>query len=271
MTKHVLTIIQARMGSSRLPNKVLLPLGDKTVLAVIIDRIKKSQYAGEILVAATWDEDDDIIEKTCRDLGIKCFRGHPTDLLDRHFSAAVENSCDVVVKIPSDCPLIDHKTIDKVIGFYLAYPDRFDYVSNLHPATWPDGNDVEVMSVKALEKAWRDSSRDFEREHTTPFLWENPELFRIANIDRADKRDFSMSHRWTLDYKEDYELIKTIYNTLQPIKPDFTCDDILELLEQRPEFHKINHMYLGVNWYQHHLDDLKTIQSFQTRKLSHEA
>lgn len=270
MMKHVLTVIQARTGSSRLPDKVLLPLGEKTVLEVMVERVKKAKYAGDVVVATTWDKADDIIAETCHKSRIKCFRGHETDLLDRHFSAALEYDSDVVVKIPSDCPLIDHKTIDLVIGYFLAHTNHFDYVSNLHPGSWPDGNDVEVMSIQALETAWRDAQKDFEREHTTPYLWENPDLFKMSNITRNDGRDFSMSHRWTLDYKEDYIFIKTVYDILQSQNPDFTCDDILQLVNEQPELLKINQLHNGVNWYRHHLNDLKTIQPFQTRISAYE-
>ncbi len=135
-----------------------------------------------------------------------CVSGHPTDLLDRHLQAARERGADAVVKIPSDCPLIDPGAIDSVLTVFLAAPERFDYVGNLHPPTWPDGNDVEVVPVAALETAWREADRPFEREHTTPFLWERPERFRLASVVWESGLDFSRSYRLTVDYQEDYHL-----------------------------------------------------------------
>jgi spore coat polysaccharide biosynthesis protein SpsF len=176
-------------------------------------------------------------------------------------------SADAVIKIPSDCPLIDAKVIDKVIQFYLDNIDNYDYVSNLHPATYPDGNDVEIMSFDALRKAWNSAKREFEREHTTPFIWENPDIFRIGNVVWETGYDYSMTHRFTIDYPEDYEFIKKVYDELYIKKPDFSLEDILNLLNENPEIKKINAKYIGINWYRNHLKELKTITSNQTKIL----
>ncbi|MBF0556007.1 MAG: NTP transferase domain-containing protein, partial [Nitrospirae bacterium] len=140
---NIMTIIQTRTGSTRLPGKVLLPLGGKPLFVRMVERVKQTSLAGNIVVATTRDAEDDIIEQFCLREAIKCFRGHPVDLLDRHFQAAITFGADAVVKIPSDCPLIDVGVIDQVLGFFIEHPGEFDYVSNLHPATYPDGNDVE--------------------------------------------------------------------------------------------------------------------------------
>ena len=141
-------IVQARTGSSRLPGKVLLPLAGKTLLERMMERILASHEADGAVIATTIEQEDDPIVDLCLDNRFHIFRGHPTDLLDRHYNTAKEYGADIVVKIPSDCPLIDPAVIDKVIRFYKD--NTYDYVSNLHPATYPDGNDVEVMSMKAL-------------------------------------------------------------------------------------------------------------------------
>jgi spore coat polysaccharide biosynthesis protein SpsF len=250
---HVVTVIQARTGSTRLPNKVMLPLLGKPVLARVVERVQAARLAGTVVVATTTDPADDVIERLCQAEGFLCIRGHPTDLLDRHFQAGRRFEATAVVKIPSDVTLIDPNVIDTVLAVYLEQPDRYDYVSNLHPETYPDGNDVEIMSMAALEVAWREARRSLEREHTTPFFWEQPERFRLANVPWKTGLNYSMTYRWVLDYEEDYQLIKAIFETLYPSKPDFGLADILALLEREPALKAINVDYLGVNWYRHHL------------------
>jgi spore coat polysaccharide biosynthesis protein SpsF len=261
----IVTIIQARMGSSRLPGKILLPLSDKPLLLRMVERVKASRHAGIVIVATTKDKSDDPVFALCISENIPVFRGHPINLLDRHYKAALKLKADAVVKIPSDCPLIDPEVIDKVLEYYISEQDKFDYVSNLHPASYPDGNDVEVMSMGALSRAWNEAYLPYELEHTTPYIWENPNKFRIGNVKWETGKDFSMTHRFTIDYLEDYIFIKTIYDELFPVKPMFTLSDILCLLESKPEIKEINEKYIGVNWYRDHLKELKTITPEQTR------
>lgn len=261
----IVTVIQARTGSTRLPNKVLRPLAGKPLLTRMVERVTAAELAGTIVVATTTDSTDDPIATLCRSEGINCFRGHPDDLLDRHYRVGLEYSAATVIKIPSDCPLIDPAIIDRVTRFYLADPETYDYVSNLHPATFPDGNDVEVMTAAALEAAWREARRPLEREHTTPFLWENPDRFHIGNVEWEIGLDYSMTHRWTIDYEEDYQFISSVYDALYPANPAFGLADILKYLAENPQVAALNHHLAGVNWYRHHLDDLKTVSAAQTR------
>jgi spore coat polysaccharide biosynthesis protein SpsF len=163
-----------------------------------------------------------------------------------------------VVKIPSDCPLIDPDTIDRVIGAFLA-EDDVDYASNLHPPTWPDGFDVEVMTRGALETAWREATRPLDREHTTPFLWDNPERFTTLNVPWQTGLDYSQSHRLVLDYPEDYAVIRAVYDELWSAGRTFTLDDILTLLDARPALAAINAVHRGTSWIQNHLGELKTL------------
>lgn len=253
------------MGSSRLPGKVLLPLAGKPLLLQMYERVTYSEYAGNVVMAITEDESDNQLDSLCKQNNINVFRGHSIDLLDRHYKAAKKNNAEVVIKIPSDCPLIDPEVIDKVILYYIDNSDKFDFVSNLHPPSYPDGNDVEVMNFSALENAWINAKKDFEREHTTPYIWENPDKFRIGNVSWDTGLDYSMTHRFTIDYKEDYEFIKIIYDQLYSINPKFSLKDILKLLEEKPEIKKINEKYAGVNWYRNHLNELKTITPKQTK------
>lgn len=255
------------MGSSRLPGKVLLPLADKPLLLRMYERVSFAKCADEIVVALTNEELDNQLVLLCQKNKINYFRGSTLDLLDRHYKAAKKTSAEIVIKIPSDCPLIDHHIIDKVILYYINNREKYDFVSNLHPPSYPDGNDVEVMSFETLEAAWINAKKDFEREHTTPFIWENPDKFRLGNVVWETGLDYSMTHRFTIDYKEDYEFIKRVYDELYPIKNRFGLKDILKLLEDKPELKKINNMYAGVNWYRNHINELKTISPEQTRKI----
>ena len=260
-----LVVIQARRGSSRLPDKILLPLAGKPLLIRMHERIAASETGKEIVVATTTDKEDDLVEQLCLNNKINIFRGDPEDLLDRHYRAGLEYNGDTIVKIPSDCPLICPDVIDQVLGYYYENKNRFDFVSNLHPATFPDGNDVEVMSLKTLETAWKEADRDFEREHTTPFIWERPERFRTGNVKWETGLDYSMNYRFTIDYAEDYEFIKKIYEELFDEKKIFKLADIVKLLDAKPELRKINEKYAGVNWYRHHLNELKSVTSAQTK------
>ncbi|MCW8804203.1 MAG: glycosyltransferase family protein [Ignavibacteriaceae bacterium] len=263
----IITIIQARMRSTRLPGKVLLPLAGKPLILRMHERVTFSKYTGEIVVAITEDEIDNKLFKLCQQNNLNVFRGHSLDLLDRHYNAAKEYNAELVIKIPSDCPLIDPSIIDKVILYYINNIEKFDFVSNLHPSSYPDGNDVEIMSFKTLENAWLNAKKDFEREHTTPYIWENPDKFRIGNVSWETGLDYSMTHRFTVDYKEDYEFINRVYDELYQVNNRFSLVDILKLLEKKPEIKNINEMYVGVNWYRNHLNELKTITSEQTKKV----
>ena len=263
--KKIVTVVQARTGSSRLPGKVTKEILGRSLLMRMVERVQASALKGCVVVATTTDKEDDAIESICSDNRILCYRGSALDLLDRHYQAGKWQEADAVVKIPSDCPLIDPRVIDKVLQYYLD--NDFDYVSNLHPATYPDGNDVEVMSFATLETAWRDANKDFEREHTTPYLWEHPDKFSIGNVVWGSGLDYSMSHRFTIDYAEDFVFIKTIYESLYPKNPNFGLQDILELLRTNPQIAAINEKYAGVNWYRNHINELKTVTEAQTKHI----
>jgi spore coat polysaccharide biosynthesis protein SpsF len=172
---------------------------------------------------------------------------------------------DVVVKIPSDCPLIDPEVIDQVIVRYHDIHFVIDYVSNLHPQSYPDGNDVEVFSMQALECAWREATAAHEREHTTPFIWDNPDRFFTANVKWETGRDLSRTHRWTIDYPEDYALVSKIYDHLWSPDRIFSLDDILGLLDEEPSLMSTNARYAGVKWYHKHLSRLRTVTKDETR------
>lgn len=266
MENKIVTIVQTRCGSSRLPNKVLLPLADQPLFIRMHERLMASKLAGTIVIATTTNKKDDVIEELCLKANIPYYRGHETDLLDRYYWTALVHEADIIVKIPSDCPLIDPKIIDNAIQYYLD--NDFDFVSNLHPASYPDGNDIEVFSMNLLEDAWANAMENYEREHATPFFWDNPDKFNIGNVSMDDNQDYSMTHRFTIDYQEDYDFIKKVYDELYPINPMFGLDEIMNLLSERKDIHSINHHLAGINWYRNHLKDLKTVDASHTKVLA---
>ena len=260
---NIVTVIQARTSSSRLPNKVLLPLCGEPLIVRMAQRVQQSCSAGKVVVATSISPDDDVIDRICEQHEINCFRGNLNDLLDRHYQTALKYHADIVVKIPSDCPLIDPEIINRVIDYFIANSQRLDYVSNLHPASYPDGNDVEIMSLTALEMAWKKASRPIEREHTTPYFWENPHMFAIGNVTWESGLNFSSSHRWTVDYEEDYHFIKKVYDELYPNNQNFGLENILSFLHEKPEIAKINRKYSGRYWYENHINELHHIDEFK--------
>ena len=266
MRQPLVLAVQARTGSSRLPGKILMEACGKSLLELMLERLGRVRAPHRLVVITTTDAGDEPVVELCERVGVEVFRGHPTDLLDRHYQGGLAFGAETIAKIPSDCPLIDPDIVDRVLERFSQ--GGFDFVSNLHPASYPDGNDVEVIAMQALATAWREAELPMEREHTTPFIWERPERFRLANLlweEGAVARDYSMSHRWTLDYPEDYQFIRRVFEELYPANPQFGLNDILDLLDAKPEIAAINAAYAGVNWYRNHLSELKTVGAEQTR------
>lgn len=263
----LVTVVQAQTGSTRLPGKTLLRLAGSTVLARMLERVVSARLSGRVVVATTALDEDDALTEHCTRLGFPVFRGHPTDLLGRHLAAARAFSARCVAKVPSACPLVDPRTIDAVLGYFRDTLGEHDYVSNLHPATWPHGDDVEVMTVDALALAEAEAVRPFEREHATPFLWERPERFRIGNVARPGGANLSMTHRFILDYPEDYAFVSRVYDELYDDRPRFGTDDVLALLERSPEIARLNTRWAGVSWYRHQLGELGTVAAAEGRSV----
>jgi spore coat polysaccharide biosynthesis protein SpsF len=231
-------ILQARMGASRLPGKMLKPIIDgKGALELMIERLKKLSFKHSLLVATTQLEEDNVLEEICKKLNVASFRGHSTDVLDRYYNAANlgDDQPEIVVRLTGDCPLHDVDVIEQVVDYFIQ--NNVDYVSNTNPPTYPDGLDVEVMSYKALASAFKHAKKEIEREHVTPYIRENKATFKCLNV--VGKYDLSY-HRWTLDEPEDFEFIKKIYACLYLKNRHFNMVDILQLLEQQPELLKIN-------------------------------
>lgn len=235
----VVAIIQARMGSTRLPGKVMMDLCGKTVLEHVITRVKQAKEIDEIVIATTTKLEDKIIATGAERLGVKVFRGSEEDVLSRYYYAAKENNADVIIRITSDCPLIDPEIIDEMVyKFKNLYKDNeVDYLSNTLERTFPRGLDVEVFSYKVLAEAFINAEKKYHKEHVTPYIYENPEKFNLVGY--SSDTDYSY-HRWTLDTPEDFELITKTYNALYDGKHEFYLDDIIALFEKIPELFNIN-------------------------------
>jgi len=256
----VVGVVQARMGSTRLPGKVLRPIGGRPVLAWMVDRLRAAAQLDELVVATTYLPIDQPIRALCAELGVDCAAGHPTDLLDRHLKVGRARQADAIVKIPSDCPLIDPRVVDQVVSeFRRTYPEHA-YVGNLHPPTWPDGNDVEVVRFDALEEAWCLATRTFQREHTTPFIWDQPDRFQVRNVVWPTGRDLSSTHRLTLDYEEDLALIAQVFGALDRPGAPFSVEEIVAYLDAHPEVRALNAAHHGSSWMSRHIDDLQTLR-----------
>jgi len=236
---ETLIILQARTSSSRLPNKVLMPILGKPMLAQQIDRLSTITTPHKLIVATSSQTSDDAIEQLCQQLNVHCFRGSLDDVLARYYQAAMafdyNKTTKNIVRLTGDCPLIDSEIIDKVIELFIQR--KVDYCSNCAPATLPDGLDVEVFTLSALEKAYQLAQKLSEREHVTPFIRNNPKLFKVANY--THQPDLSQ-YRWTVDQAEDFDLVTKIYQALYPDNADFKLADIVKLIKQQPELAKIN-------------------------------
>jgi spore coat polysaccharide biosynthesis protein SpsF len=233
-------IVQARMGSTRLPGKVLKEAAGKPLLAHLLQRLSRALTIDRIVVATSTDPRDDGIAFLCDRLGVPVFRGSEIDVLDRYVQAARQFGLEVVVRVTADCPLIDPELIDEMVRFFLANRGRFDLVTNRHPLTYPDGLDVDVLSREALEHAGRTATAPHHREHTVPFFWETG--MRVHNL--VDPEFRFRRHRWTLDYPEDYELIRRIFEALHRDGTSFGTRDVLAFLEKNPELSSLNARYI---------------------------
>jgi spore coat polysaccharide biosynthesis protein SpsF len=235
--KKVLIIVQARMGSTRLPGKIMKKVLDRPLLDFLVERLKRVSLADGFMIATTKNPADIKIINYCLEGEVLCFAGSEEDVLDRYFQAATKYQAEVIVRITSDCPLIDPQLIDKIISAYLDLQPNCDYLSNTLERTFPRGMDIEVFSYDALKLAAEDARQPWEREHVTPYIYRHPELFKIQNY--IQEKDES-KYRWTVDCPEDFELISKILENLYPDNHEFTLENILDLLQKYPEWSKIN-------------------------------
>jgi len=234
----IVATIEARMTSSRLPGKVLMPILGRPSLELMIERVKNSRYIDEIVIATTTNEKDDAIEKLGNFLGVKVYRGSENDVLVRVLGAAESVNSDLLVKLTGDCPLIDPIIIDQTITAHLS--GDYDYTSNLlNERTFAIGLDTEVLPIETLRKVEKLTSEPIDRTHVTCYIYHNPQHFKLHGI-VANAHTQSGDLRITLDTKEDYDLISKVYETLYPINKIFDAKDIISLLRANSELKNIN-------------------------------
>ena len=242
----IIAIIQARMGSSRLPKKVLMDIEGTSSLKFMIDRVKKSKIIDKVVVATTIDEKDNEIVEFCYDNDILFHRGSENDVLDRYYQTAKEFKATTIVRLTSDCPLIDPNLIDGTINLYMQ--KKVDYASNAVPPDkkkYPDGSDVEVFSFDALQRSWIETTDLKDREHVTFYLWKRGLNFKTIMLD--NEYDWG-KYRITVDYKEDLDLVREIVKKLNKKNIFGSTKEIIDIIEEDKLF-KINSMHTwGTNW-----------------------
>lgn len=227
-------IVQARMTSSRLPGKILKEVLGKPLLEYQIERLRRIHSADEIVIATTVNETDQPVVDLCERLGVSYFRGSEEDVLARYYGAALQYGADIVVRSTADCPVIDPEISENTIRYFLEHQHELDYV---RIEKYPRGLDTEVFSFKVLEESYNEAQEKPEREHVTPFLYRNPERYRIKYIN--SNIDLSQ-YRWTVDTEEDYELIKRIIEKIYPVKKNFDLYDIINMLSENADLCLIN-------------------------------
>lgn len=230
-------IIQARMTSTRLPGKVLMPAAGRPMLAHEIDRVRRAASIDAICIATTSNPEDDPVAALAEREGVATFRGSEHDVLGRFVGAAECVGAELAVRLTGDCPLTDPALIDAVVALFRTSDPAVDYATNSFPRTWPIGLDIEVASLAALRQADAEATDSYHREHVMPFLYSQPERFRVVSL-RAPE-DLS-GHRWTLDERADYELLRRIVEALAPHNPAFGWRDVIALLDAHPDWRTVN-------------------------------
>lgn len=232
----IVAIIQARMGSTRLPGKILKLVNGRPLLEYQLERLKKSRLIDEIVIATTVQEQDNQLEEFCNYHRVSLHRGSEMDVLSRYYEAAVKFKADAIVRITSDCPIIDPQVVDKTIQYFIENKE-YDYVTNTVERTYPRGLDTEIFTFSALEKAYKQASLERDREHVTAYFYTNPNNFKIGHV--KNDLDYSM-YRWTVDTQEDFELIERIIEKLYKENPEFTLMDTVNIMKENPEWFLIN-------------------------------
>ena len=237
MAERAIVVIQARLGSTRLPGKALAEIGGRPMLARVVERARAIPGIAGIVIATTKSSTDEALVDCARREGVACIRGSEADVLDRFCLAARATRADAVVRVTADCPLLDPAVSGLVLAEYLRRRPAVEYVSNVHPPTYPDGLDTEVVAAEALETAARETRRPSDREHVTPHVWGHPERFRAANV--AHHEDLSF-HRWTVDTETDLAFVRAVWAALGPSAPRAGMAEVLRVLAGRPELQELN-------------------------------
>ncbi len=251
----IVAIVQARMGSTRLPGKVLKPIMGKPMLWYLVKRLERTEYVDKVVVATSEEKNNDVIRDFCKQHSMDCFSGSEEDVLDRFYCAAKQVDADVVIRITADCPLLDPGLIGGMLKEFNS-SDRYDYycvacgasasTAEFNGLRYPDGLDAEIFRFSTLETAWKEAKAQLEREHVTPFIWRRPERFKLGK--KTSQSDYSLM-RWTVDNQADFEVIEEIYKNLYPKKNDFGLEDILEFFKSHQELQDKNKHFIGDEGY----------------------
>lgn len=231
---NIVLIIQARVGSTRLPGKVLKDIEGMPMLMRVVNRVRLATLPNSVVVATSTELGDDAVAKLCAENDTVVFRGSELDVLDRYYNAAREFAADVVVRVTSDCPLIDPDILDRVIAAFLE--SKPDYASNALARTYPRGLDVEAVSMASLTRAWHEAKERYQRVHVTPFIYQNRDRFHCINI--AADNDYS-SYRWTVDTSADLDFVRTVYARMGRSEP-FGWREVIAMLECEPQLTAMN-------------------------------
>ena len=229
MTKKIILVIQARTGSTRFPHKVLKLIQNKPMIWHVINRVKKIPKIDNIILATTKKKSDLILTKIAKKSDIDYFQGETNNVLSRYFQCAKYFDADIIIRITSDCPLIDPKLIENMLNYYLKH--NYDYLSNTLKPTYPDGLDVEIFSFNALEKAFSLAQWKSEIEHVTPYIKKNPKIFKLYNFENSKNLS---NMRMTVDEPPDLKLVRSIYQKLKP-KKIFSLNEILKIISDNPK------------------------------------
>lgn len=236
--KNTLIICQARYASTRLPGKVLLTIRNKPLLWYLLKRLELVKTPNQIIIATSTSDSNKPLLDYLRELKINYYAGDEIDVLDRFYQTAKHYKGEIIVRITADCPLMDSTLIDRGLEIFLN--DNFDYLSNVHPPTFPDGYDIEIFTFKALETSWKNAKLNSEREHVTPFIYNNPKIFSIENF--QNNKDLS-NIRLTVDTKKDFRLISKIIENFHDRWTKFDLKDVITFINQNPHLLKINAQY----------------------------
>ena len=246
---NIVAVLQSRMNPERLPHKALLSLGGKPLLLTTIERVEACRLINMLVVTTTNEAIDDQVYQLCLRENIPVFRDNIENQLNIDYKIALKYDADVLLKVSINTPLIDPSIITRMLKYYIENQDKLDYVSNLNPASYPEGNEVEIIPVPSLRKAWESAEDICERESSTFYIKNNPGKFRLGNVKWEAGYDYSKSHRWILEFEEDYVFIKKIFDELYYQNKLFDIYDILSLLDKQPHLKYINSKYLDSNIY----------------------
>ena len=235
--KNIVAIIQARMGSTRLPGKVLMDIEGKPMLFYVLQRLKRSKLINRIVIATTINPKDDIIEEFCNEYAVACYRGSEDDVLDRYYQTAKLYKADIIIRITSDCPLIDPQIVDATIRLHIK--DGNDYTSNSLEKTFPRGFDTEALEFDALKKAKEQALESCDKEHVTMYFYKNPHLFKLGCYKATGELN-RPKLRLTVDTIEDFTLIKNVFSKLYVKNKEFNAHEIINLFKNEPQLADIN-------------------------------